>query len=79
MLSITLPCVLVVADAWAAVGGVGSMLAVAAAVAAIWFAKMTVDEAPASGEDDQRAQEELLASHGAQLEAFTAAHREEVA
>ena len=69
----------VAADAWTAIGGIGSMLAVAAAVVATYFAKTTVDEARTGREDDRRAHDEVLASQRAQLDAVTAAHREEMA
>jgi hypothetical protein len=69
----------VAADAWTAIGGIGSTLAVAAAVVAIYFAKKTVDEARAGREAERKAHEDVLASHRAQLDALTAAHREEMA
>jgi hypothetical protein len=70
---------MVIADVWAAVGGVVSVLAAASAAVAIWFAKTTVDEARASRKEDQQAHEQVLASHRAQLDASSAAHREEMA
>jgi hypothetical protein len=70
---------MVSADIWAAVGGVGSVLAAVAAAVAVWFAKATVYEARTARREDQRAHQELLTSHQAQLEVTAAAHRDAVA
>jgi hypothetical protein len=70
--------VVIAADIWAAVGGVGSVVAAVAAAVAVWFAKSTVDEARRARTAQQEAHEELLASHQRQLDAAAGAHRDEM-
>jgi hypothetical protein len=69
----------VLATAWATIGNIASVVAALAAAVAILFAKRTVDEARASRREANDAHEHLLASHRQQLEASSAAHREEMA
>jgi hypothetical protein len=69
----------ILGDAWVAVGGIGSVVAAAAALVTILFARQTVRESVVARQENREAHDAEMREQSAALEVAATAHREEMA